>query len=146
MDFFTSFKICSSGLSAQRAKMDVVTGNIANVSTTKTPEGGAYKRKVITFTADPIKEETTKDNFRSKIKDALNAVKVRDVVDSKEPMKTIYDPAHPDADKNGFVVMPNVNVVMEMTDMITAGRAYEANVAAFDATKSMALKTLDIGK
>ncbi|MDQ5988731.1 MAG: Flagellar basal-body rod protein FlgC [Syntrophus sp. SKADARSKE-3] len=146
MDFFTSFKICSSGLAAQRAKMDVVTGNIANVSTTKTPEGGAYKRKIITFASDPIKEDLSRESFRSKIKDALNAVKVKDVSESKEPMKTVYDPAHPDADKNGFVVMPNVNVVMEMTDMITAGRAYEANVAAFDATKSMALKTLDIGK
>jgi flagellar basal-body rod protein FlgC len=146
MDFFTSFKICSSGLAAQRAKMDVVTSNIANVSTTRTPEGGPYKRKIIAFSADPIKEELSKENFRSKIKDALNAVKVGSVVESKEPMKTIYDPAHPDADKNGFVVMPNVNVVMEMTDMITAGRAYEANVAAFDATKSMAIRTLDIGK
>ena len=146
MDFFTSFKICSSGLAAQRAKMDVVTGNIANVSTTRTPEGGPYKRKVITFAADPIKEETTKESFRSKIKDALNAVRIGSVTESKEPLKTIYDPAHPDADKNGFVLMPNVNVVMEMTDMITAGRAYEANVAAFDATKSMAVTTLNIGK
>jgi flagellar basal-body rod protein FlgC len=141
MDFFTSFKISGSGLAAQRAKMDVITSNLANVNTTKTPEGGPYKRKLVTFSAEPIK-----DKFNSKLKDALNTVKVREVVDSKEPMRTIYDPAHPDADKNGFVVMPNVNAVLEMTEMITAARSYEACVTAFDAAKNMAVKTLDIGK
>jgi flagellar basal-body rod protein FlgC len=141
MDFFTSFKISGSGLAAQRAKMDVITSNLANANTTKTPEGGPYKRKIITFSAEPIK-----DKFNTKLKDALNAVKVREVVESKEAMRTIYDPAHPDADKNGFVVMPNVNAVLEMTEMITAARSYEACVTAFDAAKNMAVKTLDIGK
>jgi flagellar basal-body rod protein FlgC len=132
MDFFTSFKICGSGLAAQRAKMDVVASNLANVNTTSTPEGGPYRRKMIAF------DET--------LRDALNKVKVDSVVDDGRAFKTVYDPSHPDADAKGFVTMPNVNPVLEMADMISATRAYEACVTALDATKNMALKTLDIGK
>lgn len=141
MEFFTTFKITGSGLSAQRKKMDVVSSNIANVSTTSTPEGGPYKRKVMTFAADPLEK-----GFDLDLKDAVNAVKVGQVTDEKEGFKKVFDPAHPDADKEGFVTLPNVNLMLEMTDLITASRAYEANATAFDAMKNMALKAMDIGK
>ena len=141
MEFFTAFKICGSGLSAQRAKLDVITSNIANVSTTSTPEGGPYKRKMITFSAEPLKE-----GFDKTLADAVRMVKVKNVIEEKEGFKRIYDPAHPDADKDGFVTLPNVNIMLEMTDLITASRSYEACATAFDAAKNMALRAMEIGK
>lgn len=141
MEFFTAFKITSSGLSAQRKKMDVITGNIANASTTSTPEGGPYKRKVISFAADPLER-----GFDRELKDAVNTVKVVQVTETTNDFKKVFDPAHPDADADGFVTMPNVNLMVEMTELITASRSYEANASAFDAVKSMALKAMEIGK
>lgn len=141
MEFFTAFKICGAGLSAQRAKLDVITSNIANVNTTSTPEGGPYKRKTITFYAEPLTE-----GFDKSLEDAVRTVKVKNVVEENDGFKRIYDPAHPDADKNGFVTLPNVNIMSEMTNLITANRSYEACAAAFDAAKNMALKAIDIGK
>jgi len=143
MDFLTSFRICSSGFAAQRAKMDVISSNLANVSTTSTPEGGPYKRKVAVFESENVNK---KFNFGDKLRDAVKQVSLKEVAQDKEGGKKVYNPSHPDADEQGNVNMPNVNVVSEMTDMITASRAYEACVTAFDATKNMALKTLDIGK
>ena len=141
MDFSTSFKICASGLAAQRAKLDVVVSNLSNAGTTSTPEGGPYKRKRVVFST-----ETIKGPFNTVLKDALRTVKVKGVVEDKEGFKKIYDPGHPDADAKGMVAMPNVNVIQEMADMIMANRAYEASVTAFDATKNMALKTLEMGR
>ena len=140
MDMLTSFKILSSGLAAQRAKMDVIASNLANVDTTRTQEGGPYKRKAVVLTAEPIG-----DGFDSVLKDAVTVVKFENITEDSG-VKMIYDPSHPDADGKGFVAKPNINVIMEMTDMITASRNYEACVTAFDATKNMALKTLDMGK
>lgn len=141
MDFTTNFQICGSGLSAQRAKMDVITSNLANASTTKTAEGGPYRRKTIVLKAEDIDEP-----FDKTLRGALAEVKVDQVAEDPSPMKSIYDPAHPDADEKGFVLMPNVNAITEMADMINVSRNYEAVVTTFDATKSMALKTLEIGK
>jgi flagellar basal-body rod protein FlgC len=141
MEFFTTFKICGTGLSAQRAKMDVITSNLANVNTTSTPEGGPYKRKIISFTAEPLKQ-----GFDKALDDAVQTVKVNQVTEDKDGFKKIFDPAHPDADKDGFVTLPNVNVMLEMADMITASRAYEACATAFDAVKNMALTAMNIGK
>lgn len=141
MDIFASFKICGSGLAAQRAKMDVVASNLANVNTTSTPEGGPYRRKMVLLTSEPATGA-----FDETLKDALTQVKVNAVVDDGRSFKQVYDPSHPDADKRGYVNMPNVNPVLEMADMITATRSYEACVTALDATKNMILKTLDIGK
>lgn len=143
MDFLTSFRICSSGFAAQRAKMDVISSNLANVSTTSTPEGGPYKRKVAVFESENVNK---KFSFGDKLRDAVKQVSLKEVAQDKEGGKKVYNPSHPDADEQGNVNMPNVNVVSEMTDMITTSRAYEACVTAFDATKNMALKTLDIGK
>jgi len=137
MDFLTTFKICGSGLAAQRAKMDVIVSNLANINTTRTQEGGPYKRKVVTFSSEPVK---------GSFNDILQTVKIEDIVQDEGSIKTVFDPAHPDADARGFVAMPDINTIAEMAEMITANRAYEASVTAFDATKNMALKTLEMGK
>ena len=141
MDFNTNFKICGSGLAAQRAKMDVVSSNLANAGTTKTEEGGPYRRKTVVLRAEEIDEP-----FDKTLRGALSEVKVDQVAEDPSPMKSVYDPAHPDADAKGFVLLPNVNAITEMADMINVGRNYEAVVTAFDAVKTMALKTLEIGK
>ncbi len=141
MEFFTAFKICGTGLSVQRAKMDVITSNLANVNTTSTPEGGPYKRKIITFTSDPLK-----NGFDKTLEGAVRAVKVKGITEEKEGFKRVYDPAHPDADKDGYVSFSNVNAMLEMADMIMAGRTYEACATAFDAAKSMAVTAISIGK
>ncbi|MBN1828923.1 MAG: flagellar basal body rod protein FlgC [Deltaproteobacteria bacterium] len=141
MEFLTSFEICSSGLRAQRAKMDVIVTNLANAGTTRTAEGGPYKRKIIVFSSEPLP-----GSFNEAMTTALRSVQVDGVVEDKEGLKKVYDPGHPDADPQGFVTFPNVSTVVEMSDMITANRAYEACVTAFDATKRMALKALEIGK
>ncbi|MCX5845043.1 MAG: flagellar basal body rod protein FlgC [Deltaproteobacteria bacterium] len=143
MEFYTPFKICGEGLAVQRAKMDVIVSNIANVHTTRTPEGGPYKRKVVVFSSEKVD-----GNFESKLRDAVRTVKVDGVEEAgtNESTKMMHMPGHPDADERGFVSMPNINVVTEMVDMMLANRAYEACVTAFDASKNMALKTLEIGK
>lgn len=137
MEFLTAFKICGSGLAAQRAKMDVIVSNLANINTTRTPEGGPYKRKTIVFSSEPVK---------GSFNDILRMVKVEAVMEDKDSVSMVFDPAHPDADADGIVAMPDINTVAEMADMITANRAYEACVAAFDATKNMALKALELGR
>ena len=139
MDVNTTIRICGSGLIAQRTKMEVVAENLANVSTTRTPEGGPYKRKIVNFTAENA-------SFREHLDEAVKEVKVDSISTSTEGFKTIYDPGHPDADEKGNVLMPNVDMMKEMVDMIYAARAYEAIATAFDATKNMALKTLELGK
>ena len=141
MEFLTAFNICGSGLAAQRAKMDVIISNLANVNTTRTPEGGPYRRKIIVFSSEPVK-----GSFDEDLEDALRLVKVKDVVEDKDSIKMVFDPVHPDADEKGFVATPDINTVTEMADMIMAHRAYEACVTAFDATKNMAQKALELGK
>jgi flagellar basal-body rod protein FlgC len=145
MDYYASFKICASGLEVQKARMDVVTANLANISTTRTPEGGPYRKKVITLASEQLRYKT-RTPFDMRLKEAMNKVRVDGITESQEGINRVYDPTHPDADKNGFVAQPNVNLMTEMADMIMANRAYEAMVTAFDSVKSMALKTLDIGK
>ncbi|RLB94794.1 MAG: flagellar basal body rod protein FlgC [Deltaproteobacteria bacterium] len=137
MDFLPAFKICGSGLAAQKAKMDVIISNLANINTTRTPEGGPYKKRSVVFSSEPLKE-----NFN----DILQMVKVEEIVQDKGSVKKVFDPGHPDADAEGNVAMPDINTIAEMADMITANRAYEACVTAFDATKNMALKALELGK
>jgi flagellar basal-body rod protein FlgC len=137
MDFLTTFKISGSGLAAQRAKMDIIVSNLANINTTRTKEGGPYKKKVVVFSSEPVK---------GSFNDILQMVKVGEVVQVEGSIKKVFDPSHPDADAAGNVSMPDINTIAEMADMIRANRAYEACVTAFDATKNMALKTLELGK
>lgn len=141
MDLTTSLKICGSGLAAQRAKLDIVTSNLANVNTTRTPEGGPYRKKAIALAA-----ESVTNNFDTTIKDAVRSVKIDEIKEDPNSVKMVYDPSHPDADAKGFVAMPNINIMLEMAEMITASRAYEACVTAFDSTKSMTMKTLEMGR
>lgn len=143
--FINALDISASGLSAQRLRMDVISDNIANVDTTRTQQGGPYRRKVISF------NENVSQNFDSLLNDNMAnfdgaGVEVNSIQEDNSPFKTKYDPGNPDANQNGYVSMPNVNIVTEMTDMISATRAYEANVTSVNATKDMAIKTLNIGK
>jgi len=132
---FSSIDISASGLFAQRTKLDAIANNIANASTTRTQEGGPYKRQEVTF----------KTRLGS-LEVGEGGVEVAEVLESAEPPKMVYDPSHPDAGPDGTVAMPNVNIVEEMTDLISATRAYEANVTAINAARTMASKALEIGK
>jgi flagellar basal-body rod protein FlgC len=141
MDISASFSLCGSAMSVQRAKMDVITSNLANADVTRTAEGGPYRKKSVALISEPLK-----DSFGTILQDALNTVRVAEVTEDVSPPRMVHNPTHPVADKDGFVAMPNVNLMSEMADMITVSRAYEAMVTAFDATKNMALKTLEMGK
>lgn len=143
MAIFSSFNISASGMTAQRLRSDTISQNLANVNTTRTSDGGPYVRKTVVFTE---RNTTSFDEVLMTTSGlAGNGVKVTKVIeDTETPMNMVYDPAHPDADENGYVTYPNVNTVTEMTNLIDASRAYEANITAFDAAKSMALKGLEI--
>lgn len=145
MDFFSSMDVSSSALTAGRTRMNLISSNLANANATRTPEGGPYKRKDAVFAATPIA------NPFNRVLDGATAQQVRkvevsEIVEDQNPPRLQYDPSHPDANPQGYVAMPNVNVVEEMADMVGATRAYEANVTAVQAAKSMAMKTLEIGR
>ena len=160
---FRAIEISASGLSAQRTKMNVVSENIANVQTTRTPQGGPYKRQRVRFAEKPdwapfgkelrqaavrLRQSRTghmvNPNRATVGKDNVSLVNAGRYVDPNQAPRRVYDPAHPDADADGFVAMPDVNVVTEMVDMMVASRAYEANITAIDAAKQMAEKALNI--
>lgn len=145
MAIFTAFDISGSGMSAQRLRSDIISQNLANVNSTSSQDGEAYRRKTVVFAE---KDATAfSDILLSTAGNVGSGVKVTRVIEDYEtPMNKVYDPAHPDADEDGYVTYPNVNVVTEMTNLIDASRSYEANVTAFNASKSMALKGLEIGK
>lgn len=145
MDFFSSINVSSSALSAERTRMNLISSNLANANATRTPEGGPYKRKDAVFAATPMENRFNRalDGATGK---QVRQVEVSQIVEDQNPPRLQYDPSHPDANPQGYVAMPNVNVVEEMADMIGATRAYEANVTAVQAAKSMAMKTLEIGR
>lgn len=125
--------------------MNLISSNLANANTTRTPEGGPYKRKDAVFAATPATDGFGRALAGVASKE-LREVRVAEIVEDKGQPRMQFDPSHPDADAQGYVAMPNVNVVEEMADMITATRVYEANVMAAQAAKNMALKTLELGK
>ncbi|MBF0476103.1 MAG: flagellar basal body rod protein FlgC [Deltaproteobacteria bacterium] len=147
MDFLSSLSISSSGLTAQRVRMDLISSNLANVNSTQTEAGGPYRRKEPVFQSVPVDE-----SFRSlydkqlNLPDKINRVQVVDIVENPKDFRMQYNPNHPQADKDGYVAMPNVNVVEEMANMIEANRSFEANVAVISTTKSMAMKALSISQ
>ena len=146
MDILTAMEISGSALKAQRARLNVSAMNLANANTTRTIEGGPYRAKSVVFGARPVEGE---GDFQGKLDSAaekLRKVEVVKVVEDKAPFKEIYDPNHPDADERGIVLMPNVNEIEQMVDIMEARRAYEANVTALEAVKSMALRALDISR
>ena len=151
MGVFDSFSINSSGLTAERYRMDVIAENIANANTTRTKDGTPYRRKVVTFQerSNPVASfNSVLMNTQSKYNRFVGSgVKVGGLYkDNVTEMNMVYDPSHPDADENGYVTYPNVNIVTEMTNMIDASRAYEANATAFSATKEMAMNGLNVGQ
>lgn len=149
MGMFSSFNVNASGMTAQRFRMDVISENVANANTTRTKDGTPYVRKVVSFA---VKGNDTTSNFHKVLKGATAAyvgkgVKIDGIHEDHETdMKMVYDPSHPDADENGYVTYPNVNIVTEMTNLIDASRAYEANATAFNASKSIAQQGLQIGQ
>lgn len=147
MSVMNGMNISASGMTAQRLRMDIISQNIANVNTTRDENGDTYKRQMVVFAE---KNVHTFDNVLKTAQGGTtvsNGVKVTQIIpDDKTPMKMVYDPSHPDANADGYVSYPNVNTVTEMTDLIDASRSYEANVTAFNATKNMALKSLELGK
>ncbi len=143
MDIFTTFKIAASGLQAQRTRLDTISSNIANVDTTSTPEGGPYRKKSVYFQTTPI---PFADHLQNSMRKGLSSVKVTKILEDKSPPLRVYNPSHPDADKDGYVAMTNVNVLKEMTDMMSATRSYEANTTIVKSAKRMALKALEIGR
>ena len=146
MAMFQSFNISASGMTAERFRTDIIAENIANVNTTSTESGGPYRRKIVTFQA---REVTPFSQIYSASKNAAvgNGVKVTSVrEDTETDFIKEYDPSNPDADADGYVSYPNVNTVTEMTNLIDAQRAYEANATAFEASKSMAQTGLSIGQ
>lgn len=147
MGMFTSFDINASGLTAQRYRMDIISENVANANTTRTGDGTPYVRKVVTFQEKGKQTPFSRVLNKSMDKYSGEGVKVGGVYqDTVTEMNMVYDPSHPDADENGYVLYPNVNIITEMTNLIDASRAYEANATAFNASKSMAMKGLSIGQ
>lgn len=149
MSMFSGFNINASGMTAQRYRMDIISENVANANTTRTADGTPYRRKVVYF-----EEKGGQTAFSRVLGEAAynhgysgQGVKVRGVLkDYDTEMNMVYDPSHPDADENGYVTYPNVNIITEMTNMIDASRAYEANATAFNASKSMAQQGLQLGQ
>lgn len=145
MSAFGAMDISASGMTAQRIRTDIIAQNIANVNSTRDGEGNVYRRRTVVFEEKP--SNTFKDYLSVASSSIGNGVKVSQIVeDTETPMTMVYDPSHPDADEDGYVYYPNVNTVTEMTNLIDASRSYEANVTAFNATKSMTLQALEIGK
>jgi flagellar basal-body rod protein FlgC len=151
MGLYSSIEVSATGLSAERLAMDVIANNLANVNTTRTPEGGAFKRQLVIFaqkqevdpnaSLDPL--DTSSDADPGKSRDGVEAV---GIVNDTGPDRMVYDPTHPDADANGYVHMPNIDVVKEMVDMIAASRAYQANVSAIQEARAMGNAAINILK
>jgi flagellar basal-body rod protein FlgC len=165
LGIFSELSISASGLRAQRIRQNTISSNLANIETTRTEKGGPYKRQFPVFSADTTGKDTSIINQQVKLQGTTtninhlpipplsfpkvksffgNGVRVDEIREDSRPPKMVYDPSHPDADKNGYVAMPNINVVEEMTNMIAATRAYEANITAFNAAKNMYMQALQI--
>lgn len=145
-DFLSGFRISGSGMAAQRMRMNTISSNIANINTTKSPEGGPYRRKDVVFESMPDVRSFGEIVGVQSPEQETHRVQVTDVVyDQKAPLMK-FEPNHPDANEEGYVAYPNINLMEEMTNMIQASRSYEANVQAIQASKDMALSALEIGR
>lgn len=143
MSVFGAMDVSASGMTAQQVRTDIISQNIANVNTTRDVDGNEYKRKTVVF------EEKSFPTFDETLSFATGhtgkGVKVTEIVEDESEGRMVYDPSHPDADEEGYVTYPNVNTVTEMTNLIDATRAYEANVTVLNSTKGMAMKALNLG-
>ena len=140
MDFLTSLEISGSGLTAQRKRMDVIASNLANIETTRSEGGGPYRRKMILMSPRPS------EDFDRVLNDKVEGVQIDGVVEDQSPFRMVYNPSHPDADEDGNLQKPNVDLIVEMTNMLMARRAFEANLSAIKSTRQMAVKALEIGR
>jgi flagellar basal-body rod protein FlgC len=140
MDFLTSLEISGSGLTAQRKRMDIIASNLANIETTRSEGGGPYRRKMILMSPRPS------DDFDRVLNDKVEGVQIDGVVEDQSPFRMVYNPSHPDADEDGNLQKPNVDLIVEMTNMLMARRAFEANLSAIKSTRQMAVKALEIGR
>lgn len=146
MSFFKSLNVSASGLTAERLRMDIISKNVANANTTRTSSGTPYRRQI------PVFRELEGSSFDAVLGKATGkfnvggGVEVLSVKEDQSDFKRVYDPSHPDSDKNGYVLMPNVDTVTEMINLISASRAYDSNVTVMNSTKSMAMKALEIGR
>jgi len=145
-DFLTGMRVSSSGMAAQRMRMNTIASNIANINTTKTPEGGPYRRKDVVFESMPDAKNFGEIISATDPQASVQRVQVTDVLSDKKAPLLKYEPDHPDANPDGYVAYPNINLMEEMTNMIQASRSYEANVSALQASKDMALSALEIGR
>ncbi len=143
MNLESAMQISASGLSAERTRIDVTASNLANANTTKTADGMPYRRKTLIYQATPV------DGFQGQLASAMgedaDTVKVVDIVADGSNFKKVYDPGNPDADQNGMVLKPNVDPIVEMANLEDASRSYEANLAALETAKNLALKSISIG-
>lgn len=141
MNFLKTLETSASGLYAQRKRMDIIASNLSNIETTRTEKGGPYRRKMVVMKTKEIDQDF--DNmFNSRVK----GVQIEDIVEDQTPFKKVYNPSHPDADSDGYLYKPNVDLIVETTNMLMAKRAFEANIAAIKATRQMVMKALEIGR
>lgn len=145
MDFKTAMRISGSGLSANRAWVSVTSANLANAKTTRTESGEPYRRRTLIYEAVPVAGQFGAE-LRSAMDGDVQGVKVVEVVPDQREFQETYDPSHPDADDSGIVRYPNISTAEEMANLVSASRSYQANVAALDAAKRLALKAMEIGK
>lgn len=144
MDIFTSFKISSSGLQAQQIRLNTISSNLANIETTRTPGGGPYQKKSVVF--QPMNDHSFEQTLARNMRGVVKGVEVSEIIADKSPPQKKYDPSHPDAGPDGFVLLPNINYFEEVADLTSASRAYEANLTTIKSAKRMAMKALEIGK
>lgn len=146
MSFFNSINVSATGLTAERLRMDLISENIANANTTRTASGTPYRRKIAVFRAQESNSFEQLLNSAKGQQSLGQGVEVAGIIEDQAPFKKEYNPNHPDADADGYVSLPNVEVVNEMINLISASRAYEANITAVNTTKAMVMKALEIGK
>jgi flagellar basal-body rod protein FlgC len=143
MDILNTFKISGSAMRAHSQRLDTISSNLANVETTSTPEGGPYKKKSVHFQSTPLSFQS---QLEGTLSNATQGVKVASIIEDQTPPRKVYNPSHPDAKADGYVEMPNISVMEEMVDMMSATRSYQANATAVKMAKRMALKALEIGR
>ncbi len=145
MDFMTALDIGASGLSAERTHINIISMNLANAKTTRTPDGGPYRRRSVVMESIPV-DASFKKQMEGALDQELRGVRVQSVAIDKRPFKLVYEPGHADANEDGYVAYPDINVVEEMAALMTAQRGYEANVTTVDTIKQMYNKALEINR
>lgn len=140
MNFLSTLEISASGLLAQRKRMETIAGNLANIETTRTDTGEPYRRKMVVMGTKPV------EDFDSILDTKTEGVRIEEIVEDQSPFREAYNPSHPDANKDGYLLKPNIDLIVEMTNMMMARKTFEANISAIKTTRQMVLKALEIGR